>query len=110
MRIERLRIDRMKCTSVPDSLKPGASRCLCRTCGEFFNSAAAFDMHRTGVYEPLARRCLTPAEMIARGMAVNAACLWVTEAMPDQLRTARSRSVVLANGGLADEPAPEVQP
>lgn len=33
----------------------------CPTCGEFFNSNGAFDLHRYGEYN--ARQCYTPSEM-----------------------------------------------
>jgi hypothetical protein len=49
----------------------------CRGCGEFFNSTAAFDRHRTGEYEK-DRRCRTTHEMIERGMAQNRDGFWVT--------------------------------
>lgn len=39
----------------------------CPTCSELFNSTTAFDKHRTGAYEPDERRCLSVAEMQARG-------------------------------------------
>jgi len=57
-------------------------RCQCTVCGELFNSTHAFDKHRTGTYSPLARRCLTVAEMTARGMSRNAAAFWIVSAMP----------------------------
>lgn len=41
-----------------------------------FNSTAAFEKHRTGPMD--ARRCLTPSEMRARGMA-QANGWWVTK-------------------------------
>lgn len=54
-------------------------RCVCRGCGEFFNSTPAFDKHRAnkGGF-----RCLTPAEMEAKGMAKNAGGWWVTALAP----------------------------
>jgi hypothetical protein len=45
-------------------------------CGEYFNSTAAFDKHRTG--EWTARRCLSPDEMRAIGMAQTASGFWIT--------------------------------
>jgi hypothetical protein len=56
----------------------------CRTCGHLFNSTLAFDKHRVGpqvpITQPMQRRCLTPDEMIAKGMSVNARGFWITEA------------------------------
>lgn len=49
----------------------------CPSCGELFNSNAAFDRHRTGVFG-VDRRCMTVPEMRARGMAKNASGWWVT--------------------------------
>ncbi len=58
------------------------NRCLCRTCGERFNSSAAFDAHRTGSFDLYAphygRRCLTVSEMVSKGMAKNPKGFWLT--------------------------------
>ena len=55
----------------------------CRGCGHFFNSNSAFDKHRTGEYG-IDRRCRTPAEMTALGMAVNASGFWVGSLMDNR--------------------------
>lgn len=57
--------------------KLGSNRCQCAVCGEYFNSTAAFDKHRTGDYGP-DRRCRTPFEMTEAGMAVSQRGWWVT--------------------------------
>lgn len=49
----------------------------CRTCGEVFNSTAAFDKHRIGRHG-IDRRCMTEAEMREAGMDHNRRGLWVT--------------------------------
>jgi hypothetical protein len=54
------------------------SRCLCRACGERFNSTAAFDRHRVDVFSG-SRRCLTSEEITRRGMTRNAAGFWITK-------------------------------
>ena len=54
------------------------SRCLCRACGELFNSVRAFEAHRTGV-DLSTRRCITAKEMEHRGMGINAAGFWITK-------------------------------
>lgn len=54
------------------------NRNQCQVCKEYFNSNSPFDKHRTGKYG-VNRRCLTPDEMIAKGMSVNAAGFWITE-------------------------------
>ena len=50
---------------------------FCRACGQLFNSVAAFDKHRTGHFGK-DRRCMTEAEMQAKGMAINGRGRWVT--------------------------------
>jgi hypothetical protein len=56
---------------------------LCRTCGEDFGSVTAFDAHHVGKHAYLfspdrlnGRRCLTPAEMRARGFTKNGRGRW----------------------------------
>jgi hypothetical protein len=71
------------------------SRCLCRGCGQLFNSVTAFDSHRvddrTGPAHS-ARRCLTPAEMQRVGMSINSAEFWITEVRKkDRIETGASR-------------------
>lgn len=56
----------------------------CQGCGCYFNSTHAFDKHRVGEWgsqkNPRAnRRCLTEAEMLARGMVQNARGWWISE-------------------------------
>ena len=57
-------------------------RCLCPTCGERFNSSAAFDAHRTGKFNvngvSRGRRCLLDFEMVAKGMTRNPKGFWLT--------------------------------
>jgi hypothetical protein len=53
-------------------------RCLCRNCGEYFNSIRAFDRHRVSVY-PSNRRCLSGEEMRDHGMSVNKSGFWITK-------------------------------
>jgi len=59
------------------------SSCRCEACGERFRSLSAFDFHRTGSYtstlwERARRRCLSVAEMAARGMRRNEHGVWTT--------------------------------
>lgn len=58
--------------------KRGTNRCQCGMCGEYFNSAYAFDKHRTGDYGG-GRRCRSPSEMIAAGM-VESRGWWISAA------------------------------
>lgn len=62
-------------------MKLTGDRNHCTTCGEYFNSTAAFDKHRRGDFgnEENPRRCLLPMQMMARGMATNAYGFWVTK-------------------------------
>jgi hypothetical protein len=63
---------------------PGAKYCQCNACGELFNSVTGFDWHRVGDYETKNNRqgvvrCLTPAEMAAKGWSLNKRGMWITE-------------------------------
>ena len=55
------------------------NRNLCQACKQYFNSNAAFDMHRVGGHG-VDRRCRTTDEMTAKGMLINHAGFWVTKA------------------------------
>ena len=73
------------------------SKCSCSACGAIFTCVSAFDRHQVGSFgkpiyatsrsgksrlvighTPPERRCLTEAEMLARGMARNAKGWWMT--------------------------------
>lgn len=74
----------MNATILPEPRRLG-KRCLCRTCGEFFNSATVFDSHR------IRGECLSVPEMVARGWPKNPAGFWI-ERLHDETRAqARSR-------------------
>jgi len=62
-------------------MKLSGDRNQCQGCKEYFNSTFAFDKHRTGEHGK-DRRCLTTAEMTAKGMDKNAAGFWISSAMP----------------------------
>src|SRR3546814_17994741 len=58
------------------------NRCQCAACGLHFTSAREFDRHRIGRYAELgqwqgARRCLTVAELQARGWRTNERGFWM---------------------------------
>ncbi len=61
-------------------MKLGMSRNQCGGCGQYFNSNAAFERHRTGDYG-INRRCLNDDEMLAKKMEKNAAQFWTTGLM-----------------------------
>lgn len=56
---------------VDPMLPVGTNRCQCSGCDRYFSSVGSFDKHRRE------GRCLTEAEMLARGMLVNARGYWV---------------------------------
>jgi hypothetical protein len=73
------------------SKKLNGDRCRCSPlsgCGEYFNSTAAFDFHRTGTHG-VSRRCLSPPEMLGKGMAQKSDGFWVKERMSDAVVAAR---------------------
>jgi hypothetical protein len=67
------------------------SRCVCRGCGQYFNSTSAFDLHRVG--KPEARRCLSTDEMVEAGMTRNAGGFWVSRVMPTHRARAKTREI-----------------
>ena len=72
-------------------LRLTGTRCLCRCCGQHFNSLTAFDMHRVG--RPEARRCFSPEEMGGLGMTRNAGGFWVSRVMPTHRAKAKTREI-----------------
>lgn len=75
----------------PDKLLTG-NRCLCRECGEYFNSAWGFTEHRVGGWGNHGhdRRCLTVDEMLKRGWSLNEAGFWITSKSPYRGGSARA--------------------
>lgn len=73
-------------------MKLSGNRCLCRGCGKYFNSVAAFDKHRSGPAH--ARFCQDPAEI---GMVKNEGGWWITAPMP--LRTGPEWAVSRSGNG-----------
>lgn len=74
------------------------NRCRCSGCGEHFNSGSAFDGHRVGTFgtfrKPGSRRCLTVAEMQAKGWLSNAAGFWITSKCPAIAVTTRAGAAI----------------
>jgi len=70
-------------------MKLAGDRNQCRGCNTYFKSTAAFDKHRVGkhgVYEgPLRRRCLTPVEMVEKGMVLREDGFWRSKPAPESL-------------------------
>lgn len=77
-----------------------SSRCLCRGCGEYFNSVRAFDRHRVWA-SPTCRRCLSVYEMQRKGMCVNGDQFWITE--PRHKHRVKS-AVSRISAGLSETP------
>lgn len=61
----------------------------CPVCHETFTCTAAGDMHRVGRHGvtagPDRRRCLTPEEMLDKGMTRNTHGRWATRRIGDKL-------------------------
>lgn len=55
--------------------KLSGDRCRCNACGEYFNTTGVFDRHRQGPYT--ARRCMSVAEMEAKGYSVSGRGFWI---------------------------------
>ena len=58
------------------------NRCQCPSCGRLFTSPREFDRHRVGDFARRsewhdARRCLSLAELIAKGWRTNARGFWM---------------------------------
>ena len=68
-------------TAAPRELT-ATGRCRCHACGEHFQSASAFEMHRVGEFDRIpphyGRRCLTPVEMRAKDMGTTVDGRWWT--------------------------------
>jgi hypothetical protein len=64
---------------VAPQLLPGSDRCRCM-CGLHFTTSSTFEKHRIGSYGTIAqpgdRRCLTAAELAAKGWSQNARHCW----------------------------------
>lgn len=83
-------------------MKLTGNRCQCTGCGEYFNSAYTFDGHRVGLFAPInrpnTRRCLTVAEMMAKGWLRNDAGFWISGKRPTLARTARAGAAIALTG------------
>lgn len=64
-------------------MKLTGDRCKCPSCGQYFNSTYAFDMHRIGTFQPMRRVCLTVDQMLEEGMAQNAQWFWISRKRRD---------------------------
>lgn len=62
-------------------MKLRGDRNQCQGCGEYFNSTSAFDKHRVGDFG-VDRRCITNAEMQAKGMVKTDSGFWIGKPMP----------------------------
>ena len=62
-------------------MKLSGDRCLCRSCGCYFNSTAAFDKHRVGEHR-VGRFCRNEADMESLGMRKNKHGYWISRPNP----------------------------
>ena len=67
-------------------MKLTGQRNQCPTCGEYFNSNAAFDKHRVGPHKFNQRRCMTKEEMAGAGMVLREDGFWRGSVMPENIR------------------------
>jgi hypothetical protein len=65
-----------------EDMKLTGERNQCQGCKQYFTRTSVFDKHRIGEHGKN-RRCLTPAEMIAKGMFVGADGVWRGETMDE---------------------------
>lgn len=77
----------------------------CPSCLKLFRSTFSFEIHRTGQIG-VDRRCMTTAEMLAKGMLTNASSCWVSEAMP----SAALAAVAVDQGDQGDHADDHEQP
>lgn len=86
------------------------NRCQCRACGLSFTSVREFDRHRTGAYANAgewqgSRRCLTLAELIARGWRMDARGHWMQgrpQRAPVEIRASRAPLPATAPAGSTE--------
>lgn len=84
-------------------LPPYADMCRCMECGEYFNSSGTFSRHRTGDWDDRGanRRCLTIAEMVAKGWEKSKSGHWITSRRSPAAPTRRSASTPHPDTGHA---------
>ncbi len=70
-------------------LPVGSPKCLCRSCGLYWTSEAAFAAHRVGEYG-INRRCLTQDELRAKGFAPNEGGYWRKPAPADAFKNRKA--------------------
>lgn len=63
------------------TIKLRGNRCRCAACGLYFNSADAFDRHRTGLHG-ISRRCQSASELLAKGWITTELGFWITGHRP----------------------------
>src|SRR3546814_13315230 len=84
------------------------NRCQCAACGLHFTSAREFDRHRIGRYAALgqwqgARRCLTVAELQARGWRTNEGGFWMQPSLERAPADPHGPCVTLPARGVSGE-------
>lgn len=69
---------------IAPTIKLRGNRCRCAACGLYFNSAAAFDRHRTGIHGQ-SRSCQSASELLAKGWITNEAGFWISGHLPGRV-------------------------
>lgn len=97
-------------------LTPGTDKCRCAACGQYFKSSGTFTYHRVGNWENQGanRRCLTVAEMQAKGWLLNETGHWIREKRDasaiGRLRPAGDRPEPLSEEGVPEALLPPARP
>jgi len=81
-------------------MKLVGNRNQCPGCSQYFNSNSAFEKHRVGEFS-VNRRCLSPDEMIKKGMALNSAGFWVGDPMPEDAKLRRANHAKKIDTGVS---------
>jgi hypothetical protein len=79
-------------------------KCRCSACGLYFNSTRAFAEHRVGRYG-IDRRCLSSAELAARGMRLTNSGFWTTSTPAGFAPASLALAAVSSKGELRGGPS-----
>lgn len=88
-------------TNRPTSARSNVPAHSCSDCGQAFGGKDTLNRHRVG--RGAKRRCLTPSEMEAKGLRLNASGKW-SQPGPKTSLTPRAEDKTLAPGGASEAP------
>jgi hypothetical protein len=95
-------------------VKLTGQRCSCCGCGALFNSVSVFDRHRIGSFgtlrQPGDRRCVTEAEVLARGWVTSAGGFWMRGARPGALHRRTGAVTPRVEAAIVLDPTPTYRP